>query len=170
MFLCPLYPLLITIYWRPPKDKNIKQALFCLASVARILCPLAFALLSLFFRDWGGFALDNIGKVAEKFVLTLSRSLITLSMFFSIPVVIKWRLSSLNLWWHLIPVSSLPVVFIYRLLSCSIILGFNSSIRSLKLIASLLHLDILLMSRGCSLQSSNKSLPSQAGHGLSDGK
>ena len=48
----------------PPKDKNIKQALFFLASVARILRLLAFALLSFFFRDWYDFALDNIGKTA----------------------------------------------------------------------------------------------------------
>ena len=71
------------------KDNNTKQALFFLASVARILCLLAFALVSVFFRDWDDFALDNIGKVTENFVITLFRSFIKLSMSFSIHVVIK---------------------------------------------------------------------------------
>ena len=47
-------------------------------------------------------------------------------------------------------------------------LSFNSSTRCIKLIVSLLHLDMLLLPRGCSLQSSGKSVPPQAG--LSDSK
>ena len=43
------------------------------------------------------------------------------------------------------------MVFIYRLLSRAIILVPNASTRCLNLIASLLHLDILVLSRSCGL-------------------
>ena len=146
----------------PPKDKNMKQALFFLASAAWILRLSVLALLSFLFLDSEDFAVYNTGKVAENFLITLSISWTKLSMFSSIPVVIKWRVSALNLWRHVSPVCSLPVVFVNKLFSCAVILFFNVSTRCVNLIASLLHLNIFLLSRGCSLHSSAKNLPPQA--------
>ena len=125
-----------------PKDKNMKQALFISSLCSRWTLRLfVLALLSFLFLDSEDFGVDNIGKVAEHFVITLSISWTKLSMFFSIPVVIKWRVSALNLWWHVSPVCSLPVVFVNRLLSCSVILFFNVSTRCLNLIASLTYVE-----------------------------
>ena len=58
----------------PPKDKNMKPTIFFLASAAWTLRLFVLALLSFLFLDSEAFVVDNIGKVAEHFVITLSIS------------------------------------------------------------------------------------------------
>ena len=53
------------------------------------LAPIGFGTAFFSFLDSEDFAVDNIGKVEEKFVIILYISWTKLSMFFSVPVVIE---------------------------------------------------------------------------------